>query len=158
MYRTSRLTEKMRAKNHRLAGLEHEARQPRLAMEADVETDKKTGKRTEGATSTDRAKHSGDSSSTRRVDNGPTSLTSFGKIAEPPLAPETCIGDALVNKGAEAPKPHLPPVKVRMLSSAAGGLLPAGTASTAMSTLFPPPSLWNFCPTEDMNFRTTTSI
>ena len=42
--------------NQRLAGLEYEARQPRLATEANVETDKKTRKRTEGAAAADRAK------------------------------------------------------------------------------------------------------
>ena len=80
------LTEEMRATNQRLAGLEHEARQPRLAMEADVETDKTTRKRTEGAPAADRAKHNRDSSSAKKANDGPTSLTSFGKIAEPPLA------------------------------------------------------------------------
>ena len=83
----------------------------------------------------------GDSSSAR-VNDGPTSLTSFRMIAGP-LAPERCIGDALVNNFAEAPKPHLPPMEVRVLSSATGGVLPAGTASTAMRTIFPlPPLSW----------------
>ena len=79
-----------------------------------------------------------DSSSERRVDDGPKSVTSLGMIAEPP-ASQQCIKDALVNKSAETSKPQLPPVKVRMLSSAAGGLLPAGTASTAMRTTFSRP-------------------
>ena len=43
------LTEKMRATRQRLAGLEQDTRQPRLAMEADVPTDTKTCKRTENA-------------------------------------------------------------------------------------------------------------
>ena len=129
---------KEKDKNHRLAGLEHEAGQSRLATEADVETDKKTRKCTEGTGAADRAKHNGDSSSARRVDHGPTSLTSSDQIAELPLAPEKCIGDAFVNKCAEVPKPHLPPVEVRVLSSAAGGL-PAGITSTTMRTIFPLP-------------------
>ena len=41
------LTEEMRAINQRLADLEYEARQSRLATEADVEPDTKTRKRTE---------------------------------------------------------------------------------------------------------------
>ena len=41
------LTEKMRDKNQRFAGLQYEARQTRLATEADVEPDIKTRKRTE---------------------------------------------------------------------------------------------------------------
>ena len=90
-------------------------------------------------TAADRVKH-GDSSSAR-VDDGPTSLTSFGvMIAEPLLkAPKKCIGEAMVNKGAEAPKQHQQPVEIRMLPSAAGGLLPVGTASTARRAIFPPP-------------------
>ena len=63
-------------------------------------------------------------------------MTSFGNIVKPP-APEKCIGDALVNEGAEAPKPYLPPVEVRMLSSAAGGLLLADTVSTTIRVIFP---------------------
>ena len=79
------LTEKMRDETQRFAGLQHEARQTRLATEADVEPDTKTRKRTEDDAA-DRVMNGG-SSSARRVDDGPTSLTSFSKIAEPPLAP-----------------------------------------------------------------------
>ena len=134
--RISSLTDMLRATNMRLAGLEQDARQPRLATEIDVETDKKTRKRREDAGAADRAKHNGDSSSARRIDDGPTILTSFGKIADPPLAPGKCIGDVLVNKGAETPKPHLPPVEVRMLSSATVGPLPAGTVFISLRTIF----------------------
>ena len=81
--RVSELTGILKATNQRLANLQHRAQQPRLAMKADLKSDMKTRKRTEGAAATDRAKH-GECYSTR-VDNGPTSLTSFGKIAEPPL-------------------------------------------------------------------------
>ena len=73
-------------------------------------------------------------------------------IAEPP-APEKCIGDAMVNKGAEAPRPNLPPMKVRMLSSTAGGLLPASTASTTMRTIFPRP-LFSWSNGEEAKERT----
>ena len=82
----------------------------------------------------------GDSSSAR-VDYGSTSLASFGTIAEV-SAPETSIRDALVDKGAEAPKPCLPPAEMRT-PTAAGGLLPAGIASTATRTTFSRPlSSW----------------
>ena len=69
------------------------------------------------------------------------SLTSFGMIAEPLLkAPGKCIGDALVNKDSKVLQSYFPPVEVRILSSVAGGLMPAGTASTSMMTvIFPPP-------------------
>ena len=79
------------------------------------------------------------------VGDDPTSLISFGNTAEP-LALEKDIGDALVNEGAEAPKPYLPPVEVRMLTSAAGGLLLAETASTLLRSIFyPQPLPWSFC-------------
>ena len=62
-------------------------------------------------------------------------------ITEPlSKAPEKCIGDALVNKDAEAPKSHFQSEEVRMLSSATGGLKPADMASTStMGAIFPPP-------------------
>ena len=126
------LTENMRVTNQRLACLVHDSRQPRLATEADVEPDTKTRKRTESACAAD------SESSSARFDDGSTSLTSFGMIAEA-LAPEKFIGDVLVSKGAEASKLHLPPIEVRMLSSTAGDLLPAGTVSTIMRTIFPRP-------------------
>ena len=65
------LTKKMRETRQRLAGLEQEARQPRLATEGDVEPDTRIYKRTEDAAA-DRVKHIGDSSSAK-VYIGPTS-------------------------------------------------------------------------------------
>ena len=90
------LIEMAKETKQRLAGLEHYARQPRLAMEADVTSDKKTRKRTEDAAA-DRAKH-GDSCSTKSVDAGLTSATSFGMAAEPPALPFR--DDALVDTKA----------------------------------------------------------
>ena len=85
-----------------------------------------------------------DKSSFARVDHDPMRLTSFGDDStetsfgddstEPP-APENFIDDALVDGGAEALKPCLSPVEMRT-PTAAGGLLPAGAASTAMRTIF----------------------
>ena len=57
--------EKTRETNQRLAGLEHEARQPRLSTEAGVTPHTKTRKRTEDAAE-DRVMD-GDSSFARRV-------------------------------------------------------------------------------------------
>ena len=76
----SNLTDMLRATKKGLAGLKQDARQPRLATEADVPTDKNNRKRVEDAAA-DQAKH-GDSCSAKRVDAGPMSLTNFGKIAE----------------------------------------------------------------------------
>ena len=75
------LTEKIRVTNQRLAGMEHEAWQSRLATEADVESDAKIRKRTEGASTVDRVKNGHGSSA--GVDDGLTNLTNFGIIAEP---------------------------------------------------------------------------
>ncbi|CAM9218016.1 unnamed protein product, partial [Ascophyllum nodosum] len=115
-------------------GPEHRARQPRVATEADVKPDTKTYKRTEDAAA-DQAKH-GDRCSAKRVDGGPTSLTNFVMITEPPALP--CRDDVLVDIGDEAPKPCLSPVEMRALATASDLLL-AGTTSTAMRTFFPRP-------------------
>ena len=87
----------------RLAGVEHEARQPRLTTKEDAEPDTKTRKRTEGAAAADRVMHNKDSSSAKGVDDGPTSLTSGGVMAESQALP--CRDDDLVDKDAERQKP-----------------------------------------------------
>ena len=74
--RMSELTGMLKVINKRLAGLEHEARQPRLAPEADAESASKTRKRTEDA-AVDRAKHE-DKSSAARVDHDSMRLISLG--------------------------------------------------------------------------------
>ena len=146
------LTEKIRITRQRFTGLRRETRQPRLATGADVKPDSKTHKRTEDAVA-DRVMN-GNSSTARRVYDGPTSLTSFGRIAESPALPFR--DDVLVDKGAEAPKPCLSPVEMRT-QTAAGGLLPAVTASIAMRTIFPRPlSFWTLGEeTKERTNRTT---
>ena len=108
-----------------------------------------------GDAAANRAKHGDNSSS----DQGPTRLTSFGDDSTVSLALSIiCRNEALVDKSAEAPKSCLSPVEM-CTPTAAGGLLPAGTASTVMRTIFPPPPLiWNFCPTEEVSVSTKTSI
>ena len=119
--------------DQRLTRVEHEARQPRLAMEADEPAKTKTRNRTEGAATAIQAMH-GDSFSTCRVDPGPkTNSTSFGMMVEPPGPP--CREDVLVEDGAAAPKSCLPSLEVRS-PTAAGGLLPTGEASTATNATF----------------------
>ena len=128
--------EKTREINQRLAGLLHRVQQSRLAMEADVKPDSKIRKRAEDAAA-DRMM-SGDSSSSQ-VDPDPMCLASSSDdFTEPPVLP--CRDDSLVNKGAEAPKPHLPAVEMRTFV-ATSGLLPAGIVSTATRTIFNHPSL-----------------
>ena len=95
------LMEKTRETKQRLAGLEHETRQPRLATEAGLELDTRSCKRTEDAAA-DRVIN-GDISSARRVNTySATSSTSFGMKTEPRAL--SWRDDALVDKGADAPK------------------------------------------------------
>ena len=118
--------EDMRRVNQRLASLEQDVRQPRLAMEADVTADEKTREHTEGAAAAGQAKH-GDSSFPRRVQVGPISLTNFGMKAEPPAIPRR--DDVLVDNGVAAPKSRLSPLEMRT-PTAAGSFLSTGKAST----------------------------
>ena len=80
------LSDEMRRTYQRLASLEQDARQPRLAMGVDVPADKKTRERTEGAATAVQAMH-GDSCTTKGVQAGPTTSTSFGVKVEPPAIP-----------------------------------------------------------------------
>ena len=131
--------EDLRSINQRLASLEQDSRQSRLAMEANVPADKKTRKRTEGAATAVQAKH-GDNCCANRVDPDPNRSTSFSNdFTKPPALP--CLrDDALVGNGVTAPKSCPLPLKIRT-PTAAGGLLPAGTTSTATRTSFDRPPL-----------------
>ena len=66
------MAEDGRNMNQRLRRLEHDARQPRLAMVADGQVNTKTRERTEGAATAVQAKH-GDSCTVQRVQDGPRS-------------------------------------------------------------------------------------
>ena len=70
------LADEMRATKQRLAGLEQDARQPRLAMEADGPSDTKTRNRMEDVAAYRMI--SGDSFSANQVDPDQMCLTSFG--------------------------------------------------------------------------------
>ena len=136
--------------DQRLASLEQNAGRPRLAMEADVPADKKTRERTEGVATAVQANH-GDSCSAKRIQTGPKSSIVFGVKAEPPALP--CRDDVLVENDATAPKSCFSPLKMHT-ATAAGGLLPASTTSTATRTTSHHPPLW-FCPTEERILRTS---
>ena len=140
----------MRETRQRSASLEQDARQPRLATEANKPTDTKTRKHMEDAAA-DQTKY-GDSCSAKRVQVGPRSSTTFGMRAEPPALPRR--DDVLVDKGATMPKPCLTPVETHTLTDA-GDFLPTSKASTATRIILYQPSSW-FCQTEDINSRTTT--
>ena len=67
------------------ACLEHEARQPRLAMEADGPANTKTQERTESAATPVQAMRGDSCTTAQRVQDGPmTNSTCFGMMAEPP--------------------------------------------------------------------------
>ena len=121
-----------------ITSLEHGARQPPFAMEADGTANTKTRERTEGAATAVQAMR-GDSFSACRVEPGPnTNSTSFGVKAEPPALP--CRDDVVVESGDAAPKSCLPSLEMRS-PTAAGGLVLTGKASTTTETNFYQPSL-----------------
>ena len=142
--------EERRSIDQRLAHLEHEARQPRLAMEADGPANTKTHERTEGAATAVQVMH-GDSCTTEKVLEGPKISTSFGVKAEPPALP--CRDDVVVESGDAAPESCLPSLEMRS-STAAGGLVPTGEASKATETTVNKPLL-QFYSTEEENSKKT---
>ena len=144
------LDDEMRKMDEHVTRLEHGARQPRLAMEADGQANTKTRERTEGAATAVQAMR-GDYFFARRVEPGPTTnSTSFGVKAEPPALP--CRDDVVVESGPAASKSCLPSMEMR-LSTATGGVILTGEASTASETTLNEPPL-RFCPTEETNLGT----
>ena len=89
-------------------------------MGVDIVKDKKPRRR-KGVVKPD--ERWGDISSVR-IDGDPMSQTNFGDLDQPLAAPEKRMGDALVDKGTEAPKPRLSSAEMRMPTpTAAGGVL-----------------------------------
>ena len=131
-----------------LASQEHNACQPRLAMEIDRPASTKTRKRTEGAATAAQAMH-GDSCTAQKVQDRPKTSISFGVKAEPPDLP--CREDVLVKDGAAAPKPCLPSFEMRS-PTAAGGLVPTGKtfAATEITFIHPPLRLYS---AKETNFK-----
>ena len=147
------LSEEMIMMDQHVTRLEHGARQPRLAMEADRQASTKTRERTEGAATAVQAMR-GDCFSARRVESGPTTnSTSFGVKAKPPALP--CRDDSVVECGAAAFESCLPSMEIRP-STAAGGLVPTGDASEASETTLNKPPLW-FCLTEEADLKSKNS-
>ena len=139
------ISDEMRKMDEHATRLEHRARQPRLAMEADDEsTNTKTRERTEGAAIVVQAKRGDSYTAKQKVQDGPKTSISFGMMAEPPALP--CRDDVLVESGFAASESCLPSLEMRS-STAAGGLVPTGKASTAKETNFNQPPL-RFCSTE----------
>ena len=137
----------------RLTRLDHGARQPRLATEADGQADTETRERTGGAATAVQAMR-GDCFSVRWFDLGPnTNSTSFGVKAGPPALP--CRDDSAVESGAAAFESCLPSMEMRP-STAAGGLVPPGEASKASETTSNQPPL-RFCSTEETDLEAKNS-
>ena len=128
------------------ACLEHEARQPRLAMEADGPANTKTQERTKGAATAVQVMRGDGCTAEQKVQDGPKTSIDFGVEAEPPDLP--CREDVLVEGVATAPESCLPSLEMRS-PTAAGGLLPTGDASTATRTTSNEPLL-RFYATEEM--------
>ena len=123
-----------RGTSQRVSSLEQDARQPRLAMEADGPANKKIRERTEGAATAVQAMN-GDSCSVDRVDPDPMCSTRSGDDCTGPPAPPCSGENTLVDNHAAVPKSFLPSLEMR-LPTAAGGLLPTGEISTATKTTF----------------------
>ena len=98
-----KLDEFMEMVDQRVASLEQDARQPRLALAEDGAADTKTCERTEGAAEAVQAMH-GDSCSANRVDPDPKCSTSFGDDRTGPSVLPCLREDVLVDNGAAAPK------------------------------------------------------
>ena len=149
----SKLEELMRRLEQHLLSQEQDARQPRLAMEADGQVSTKTLERTEGTATAVQAMR-GDCLPARRVEPGPTTnSTSFGVKAEPPALP--CRDDSVVEYGAAAFESCLPSMEMRP-STAAGGLVPIADASKASETTLNEPPL-RFCLTEETDLKVKSS-
>ena len=135
-----------RGTSQRAASLEHDARQPRLAIEVDGPVNTKTRKRTEGAATAVQAMH-GDSCTAQKVQDGPKTSTSFGMKAETPAL--LCRDDVTVESGDAALKSCLTSLEMRS-PTAADGLLPTDKTSTATKITFNKPS-FRFHSTEETN-------
>ena len=136
------MAEGWRSMDQRLTRLEHDARQPRLVMEAEGPAHTKTRERTEGAATAVLTMHE-DSCTTQSVQDGLNISTCSGVMAE--SSSFSCRDDIVVENGAAAPKSCLPSLKMCLPTAAGGGLLPTGEASIATRTTFnqPPPRLYS---------------
>ena len=138
----------VRATDQREAGQEQDARQPRLAMEADGPTNTKTRERTKGAATAVYAMR-GNNCSADRADLDPVCSTSSGDYCTGPPAPPCSGENALVDNRAAAPKSCLPSLEMRS-PTAVGGLVPTGKTSTVTKTTYNETPLRLYA-TEEMN-------
>ena len=147
------ISDKTRMMDQYETSLEHGARQPRLAMEADGHANTKTQECTEGAATAVQVMRGDSCTIEQKVQDGPETSISFGMMAEPPDLP--CREDVLVEEGATSPESCLPFLEMRS-STAAGGLVPTGEVSTATETISNEPLL-RFYATEETNPKEKSS-
>ena len=141
------ISDETRVMDQHVTSLEHGTQQPRLAMEADGHANTKTQERTEGAATAVQAMRGDCCATEQKVQDGPKISISFGMMGEPPDLP--CREDVLVEEGATSPESCLLSLEMRS-STAAGGLVPTGEASTATETTSNEPLL-RFYATEETN-------
>ena len=79
-----KLKELIRRLEQHLLSQEQDARQPRLAMEADGTADTKTRERTEGAATAVQAMRLDSYTAEQKVQDGPKTSISYGMMAKPP--------------------------------------------------------------------------
>ena len=132
-----------------VTSLEHGARQPRLAMEANGHANTKTQERMEGAATAVQAMRGDSCTTEQKVQNVPKTSITFGVEAEPPDL--LCREDVLVEDGATAPRSCLPSLEMGT-TTATGGLVPTGKTSTATETNFNQSPL-RFCSTEETDLE-----
>ena len=110
----------MRRLEQHLLSQEQDARQPRLALDADGPANTKTQERTDGAATAVQAMRGDSCTAEQKVQDGPKTSITFGVEAELPDLP--CREDVLVEDGVTAPESCL--LSLEMCSpTAAGGLL-----------------------------------
>ena len=97
------ISDETRVMDEHVTSLEHGARQPRLAMEADRHANTKTQERTEGAAIAVQAMLGQSCTAEQKIQGGPKTSITFGVEAEPPDLP--CREDVLVEDGAQVVSP-----------------------------------------------------
>ena len=114
------ISDETRVMDEHVTSLEHGARQPRLAMEADGPTNTKTRERTKGAAVGVQAMRGDRCTTAQKVQDGPMNSITFGMEAEPPDLP--CRDGVLVEGGDAAPRSYLPSLEMRSPTAAGGWL------------------------------------
>ena len=141
------ILDEVRKMDQHVTYIEHGARQPHFAMEANGPANTKTQERTEGAATAVQAMRGESCTTAQRVQDGPMTSITFGVVAKPTDLP--CRDDVLVEGGDATPRSCLPSLEMRS-PTAAGGLVLTGEVSTATETISNE-RLFRFYATEETN-------